>query len=184
MPEPITLALVGGAVLTEGIKFLYGQATEALKRWRDHKDAAPKPETVPATGEVPAIFEGTIAPLQIHLDKVGELERQLKAARAALSDYNDGLETVTSDNTALLEKTDALRQMMEAVYQYRLTFQGEDRPASGPEVIGSAEVETIKGLVAGVQAGRIESGTVRGTVKAKTVDEGGQAFGVKADRIG
>lgn len=42
MPEPLTLAAVGGAVLAEGIRFLYGQATEAVKRWRERRDTVSK----------------------------------------------------------------------------------------------------------------------------------------------
>ena len=34
MVEPLTLTTVSTVILTEGIKFLYGQATEALKAWR------------------------------------------------------------------------------------------------------------------------------------------------------
>jgi hypothetical protein len=41
MPEPvtITLAVVGTAALKEGVKFLYGQAGELLKRWREKREA-------------------------------------------------------------------------------------------------------------------------------------------------
>ena len=39
MPDPVTLAAVGGFALTEGIKFLYGQAGEALKHWQERKKA-------------------------------------------------------------------------------------------------------------------------------------------------
>ena len=39
MADPFTLGAVGAVVLTEGIKFLYGQAGEALKRWRERKAA-------------------------------------------------------------------------------------------------------------------------------------------------
>jgi hypothetical protein len=41
MPEPvtITLAAVGMAAISEGIKFLYGQASELLK-WRHEKHKA------------------------------------------------------------------------------------------------------------------------------------------------
>ena len=40
MSEPLTLTGVGVVVLTEGIKFLYAQAGESLKRWRErNRDA-------------------------------------------------------------------------------------------------------------------------------------------------
>lgn len=37
MSDPLTLTVVGTIVITEGIKFLYSQATEVLKIWRDNK---------------------------------------------------------------------------------------------------------------------------------------------------
>ena len=37
--DPFTLAAVGAVAITEGIKFLYGQAGEVLKRWRERKAA-------------------------------------------------------------------------------------------------------------------------------------------------
>src|SRR5437879_6867359 len=39
MAEPLTLALVGSVILSEGVKFLYAQAGDALKRWRPRKEA-------------------------------------------------------------------------------------------------------------------------------------------------
>ena len=37
-PVTITAAGVGMAAISEGIKFLYGQAAELLKRWRERRD--------------------------------------------------------------------------------------------------------------------------------------------------
>ena len=131
MPASLTLSLVTIEGIKEGIKFLYGQVTEALKRWREYKDAPTPPAEVPASAPVPAIFDGQLKPPQIHLDAVRALEPELRQACAALTDYDDGLQDLTLDNTALLEQVDALRRMMEAVYQQRLTFQGEPRSPSG-----------------------------------------------------
>ena len=39
MVDPLTLSTIGAVALTEGIKFLYEQAGEVLKRWRERKDA-------------------------------------------------------------------------------------------------------------------------------------------------
>jgi len=40
MIDPLTISAIGAVAITEGIKFLYGQAGELLKRWRERKDAA------------------------------------------------------------------------------------------------------------------------------------------------
>src|SRR4029453_12668768 len=50
MADPLTLAAVGALALAEGIKFLYGQAGEVLKRWRERKATA-------ATGPTPVASE-------------------------------------------------------------------------------------------------------------------------------
>jgi hypothetical protein len=42
----LTLGVLGGVALSEGIKFLYGQATELLKRRRKRKDAKKAAEPV------------------------------------------------------------------------------------------------------------------------------------------
>ena len=74
MPEPvtITLAVVGTVALKEGVKFLYGQAGELLKLWRERHDAVkttPLQASEPAVIELPAdIFEGQLDAPQIHYD--------------------------------------------------------------------------------------------------------------------
>lgn len=84
MPEPvtITLAAVGTVALTEGVKFLYGQAAELLKRWRERRDAAkttPSKTVEPAVVELPAdVFEGQLSAPQIHYDKLTKVEPRLK----------------------------------------------------------------------------------------------------------
>ena len=64
MADPITLTLVGTVVLTEGIKFLYGQAGELIKRWRERKDAADASKQIETPLKAdPNIFNGTVGPL-------------------------------------------------------------------------------------------------------------------------
>jgi hypothetical protein len=74
MPEPvtITLAVVGTVALKEGVKFLYGQAGELLKRWREKREAVETPPlqtSERAVLELPTdIFEGPLDAPQIHYD--------------------------------------------------------------------------------------------------------------------
>jgi hypothetical protein len=184
MPEPLTLATVAGAIVTEGIKFLYGQAAEAIKRWRDEKDKPSKSDTVPVHISPPAIFEGAFEPLTIHVDKLEALEDHLLNLRRAVSNYADGVEVVDMGDHELLETVDALRRAMEAVYQQRLTFKGERRQPSGPVVEGTIDANSIAGIAAAVEARLIASGKVTGTVKAGKVETGGSVYGVKVDKIG
>jgi len=184
MSDNLTWGVVGVGVVTEAIKFLYGQATESLKRWREHKGADNPPNEIPTNNPVPDILEGNVQPLVIHLDAVGQLESEIKQVRTYLSNYADDAEDVTLDNSHLLEEVDALRRMLEAVYRQRLTFKGEQRFASGPIVEGGVSVEEVAGYVAGVRARAIQGGFVRGIVEARNVISGGEAVGVDIDTIG
>lgn len=186
MSEPLTLAFISGVVLTEGVKFLYNQAAEALKLWRERRKSSlvAEEKTIPVTTTPPAIFEGKLDSLEIHLDKMELLNDHLLKLRGSLANYADELEPIDSNNQQLLEAVDALRQVMEAVYQQRLTFKGEQRSASGPVVIGTIDVERVAGTAAAVEAKLISSGRVVGTSKARDVEEAGTIHGVKADKIG
>lgn len=187
MADDLTLAVVQVELVKEGIKFLYGQADEALKRWRERKQAAvetKKIDTVPSATAIPAIFGDNLPVPAIHLSTVARLEPELKQARSALLEYVDEPGAVTLDNYQLLETVDALRRMMEAIYGQRLSFRGEDRPASGPMVVGNINVDDVEGYVAAVRARSLNSGAVRGDIVAKKVSAGGSAVAVDIDRIG
>jgi hypothetical protein len=185
MPEPVTLAVVATSVVTEGIKFLYGQAAEAVKRWRESPKDAGASQTAPAkVTPPPQIFDGPLEPLNFHLGQVERLEKELLILRSALTDQANGLASVNTNDRALLETIDAFRQAMEAVYQQRLTFVGEQRPRSGPVVEGTIDVPLIAGTAAAIRARLIASGKVVGRVKADRIESGASAYGVDVDTIG
>lgn len=189
MPDPLTLAAIGTVALTEGIKFLYGQAGEILKRWRERKDAVKDPSSQlnkiePTDIKLPAVFEGQLSTPQIHFDAVEQVEEPLRGLWKDLSEYAQGIEVVDAQDQSLLQKIDALRQMLEAVYQQRITFKGEQRPSSGPVVEGYIDVQRVEGYVAAIRAGRIGSGNVRGVAEARNVEQGGQLFGIDTSEIG
>jgi hypothetical protein len=192
MPEPvttITLAAVGMAAITEGIKFLYGQASELLK-WRREKrkaaegaQAAPSPQ--PTLMPRPDVFEP--GPAQPSVDE-GALERLAEPMGELcdkLSGITAGYTEIDPGDATLLTRVDALRKALEVVTGQRLTFQGEKRPgAQGPVVRGTANVDEVLGYAAGVAAGRIMGGTVEGEVRTKKVGPEGKAIGVQATEIG
>ncbi len=147
MPEPATLtaAAIGAAVLTEGIKFLYAQAGEVLKRWRERRDGASgdadSPEVIPVTAPA-KVFDGDLRDLEIDLERVAPVEARLRDLRRNLGDYADGVDEVDAKDVSLLAKVDALRTLLETLSRQHITFQGEQRPPSGaPLVIGRVDVE-------------------------------------------
>jgi hypothetical protein len=188
MPEPITLTLVGTVALTEGIKFLYSQATEILRRRNERREAekgAGRPAaTEPIDAELPDAFEGQLSDPQIHFDALERVEGPLKEVRKDLSDYAEGIEAVDDKDEGLLLKVDALRKLLEAVLQERITFKGEMRPPSGPVVEGRIDVDEVAGYAAAVRAGRITGGHVRAEGEAKRVEVTGEFVALEADTIG
>lgn len=192
MSDPITLSALGALALTEGVKFLYNQAAEILKRWLQRKDATTKdakvdlPKKEALTVDIPPIFEGQLSSIQIHFDAVEKLEKPLLELKRDLSGYADGSEQVNTNDKTLLEQVDALRCLIEAIYQQRITFKGEQRPSSGPVVEGRISVQDVEGRVGGVIAKIIRGNAhVKGEAEIKgTVKHGGEAGGVNIDTIG
>jgi len=179
--DPLTLSGVAATVLVEGIKFLYGQAAEVLKRRRE-KRAAEDP--VVEVAESPAALEGELDRLTIDPDAAERLEPELKTLYSALTLYAHGIEPADPEDEGLLRTVDALRRVLEAVYQQRLTFAGEARPSSGPLVEGEIDVKEVEGYVAAVEAELIASGHVIGKTIVDRVGPGGTAVGVKAKHVG
>jgi len=183
MTDPFTGAALGGVAVVEGIKFLYGQAGEVLKRWRErHDDGSGQIEAArlrPPDG----LLNGTVEPLEPRDDYVDRLEAELRQTRRMLADYAEGLDVPSADDGAVVQQADALRRLLEVIYGQQITFRGEKRPHSGPIVIGDIDVERVAGEAAAVRAKAIEGGEIRGSATAKTVEPGGKLSGVEADRI-
>jgi hypothetical protein len=186
--EPLTLGALGAVALTEGVKFLYGQAGEILKRRRERKKAAEEGraegEPEPLRIKDPGVLEGELEPAVIDFEAVERLEEDLKVLSQQLGNYASGIEEVDPSDEELLRAADGLRRTLEAIYQQRITFKGEERPPSGPLVEGRIDVEQVAGYAAAVRADVLESGRVRGELKATRVEHGGEAIGVDVKRIG
>lgn len=185
MADPFTLAAIGAVALTEGIKFLYRQAGDALQRWQQRKDANRAGGTEPVDARLPeAAFEGRLEHPQVHFDAVQRLEPALLDLRHAIAEYADGTYKVDPGDQRVLQAVDGLRQAMEAIYGQRITFRGEPRPASGPVAAGEVKVDHVLGYVAGLRARDIISGSATGRVEAGTVHPGGTAVGLDVGTVG
>ncbi len=133
MTVPFTLAALGATALTEGIKFLYGQATELLKRHRERKQGTEDaPEVLdPKTPPQSEVLEGKITAQAIDQAALDRDAKLLLELRRTLADYVDGIMPATASDTRLLEVADALRGLLEVIYGQHITFTGERRPPSG-----------------------------------------------------
>jgi hypothetical protein len=170
MIEPISLGAIGAVALSEGVKFLYAQAGELLKHWREHKD---QPQEAPSGPELRApadLIEGRVDASPPNLERLDRLEGEIRELRRSVADYADGVEEVDPSDVAFLNRVDDLRQAIEVVYQQRITFKGEDREPSGPLVeneVLATEARIRKSSVGTVEA---TSGTVSQKVDVAHAD--------------
>jgi hypothetical protein len=177
--EPLTLAALTGAVLTQGVTFLYAQAGELLRSRRERRADE---KVTPVESDV---VEGELEPIVPDWDAVRELEDDVRELRRQLSDYVEGgIEEPDPSDADLLRRVDALRRSLEVILRQRITFTGELRPDVGPAVAGQVAIAEVRGYAAAVRAGQVTGGRVSGTAWIGTVHEGGQVIGVDADRIG
>ena len=189
MPDPITLAAIGTLAVTEGVKFLYNQAGELLKYWREKKKAAATPagSAAPKPPEVklPEVFEGQLLSPKVHDDVLDRVQQNISDIRKELSEYADGVQEIEPTNEALLAQVDALRQLIEAVYQQRITFKGEEnRGPSGPVAEGTIDVGEVEGYAAAVRARNFTGGRLKGDAYADKVKSGGTLVGVDLENVG
>jgi hypothetical protein len=168
--DPVSISVLGGVALSEGIKFLYGQVSELLRRRRDRlEQAASRPLTVPA--EQPAALDGPMVPGPVDLSVVDSHEDQVLALASGLSNYANGLVAVDPADPRLVEQVTALRGLLELAYGQHLTFRGEQRPATGSPLPAEAPasvasyVATVNVSGAGaVGLGRDNTGTITTSV--------------------
>lgn len=181
--DPISLAALGGVAVSEGVKFLYNQATEVLKRRRERKEGkdeeAGEPVSIEGSGD---LLEGSLQSPSISFEKLDQVADDLEALRSLLEDQARRPAGWEAPDREVVEAADAVRRALELVYGQRITFKGEDRPPSGPVVIGHAEATKVTGDLAGVRARLARAGRIEGTVQADEVS--GRATGVDIDTIG
>ncbi len=175
MVDPLSLSVLGGVALTEGIKFLYGQTTELLKRRRDQAQVADNGITSPSPTDLvahqPEVLDRKLQRSEVDFGVVASYERELRDLRSWLTDYVDGLADVNPNDRQLLERVSALRALLELAYGQHLTFRGEDRPASGTPLAAEAalQVKTYAAQVTASGAGAVAVGRdVSGSVPTTT----------------
>ena len=184
MPDPLTLTVLGGVVAAEGIKFLYGQASELLKAWRERRDARRDQVTAETNDLDVPILESAVLdarPVARPADGV-VVEREhgaLVELCGALSPYALGQVDVDLTDVELGNRAGRLRALLEAVYGQRFTFRGEDREATGSQVTVRQALGVVEGDVLGAEA---EVGTGADLLvdqNAETIREQGSVTGFR-----
>lgn len=186
--EPISLAVVGGVVLTEGVKFLYEQSGEILRRYRERKDRPADrehPSDLDPLPPVPAgLLSGQALPAVIDFNALGPLESDIRTLRNVLADAAQDIVPVSPGDVEMLAAADGLRRAIEAITRQRITFVGENRPASGPMIESDVRVEDVAGYVSGVRSRIVSSGHIRTSTTAREVLSGGTVVGVELGEVG
>jgi len=120
------------------------------------------------------------------LTLVATRAEELLRLRAALSNYADNVEPVNPNDSHLIQNVAELRAALEAILGVHLTFEGEDRPASGqPMVTSTVQVGSVEGTVTGVQVGgAVTGGRIDSDVTAADVRSGGSVTGVSIGTLG
>jgi hypothetical protein len=174
--DPLTLASVTAVALSEGIKFLYGQASEILKRWTARREGErdERPVAIVSAGAV----AGQLEPAAPDWELVARLENELYRLRAQLNPYYEEIKKPQAGDERLLDDVDALRRTLEAILGQPITLQGEQRPVDRLVVTGEAHVKDLLGKATGVEAsGR--DGHFAGRVDVDVARSGSEATGTK-----
>lgn len=161
MPEPVTLAVLGGVALTEGVKFLYAQAGEAIKRHYENKKAAQQAATIPSEGKIPDAIEAPSNALTIHTDELEKTLPRLTELRSELNLYGDGTLPVENSSSAMLKAADELRGLLESIYQQPLNFRGEQRNPPHFDVVARADIDTNHGPATALRLGENDRRTYK-----------------------
>jgi len=131
--DPLSAAALGAAVLTQGIRFLYEQAEELLRRRRDRKQAtaAAGPVEIPPAEEAGQVLAGQLTTSPVDEQALDQHADQLAKLWGLLAPYATGLKPVDPADRQLVEQVEAARRLLEQIYRQHITFTGEQRPATG-----------------------------------------------------
>jgi hypothetical protein len=175
--EPFSLAVLGGVVAAEGVKFLYGQATDLLKEWR-----ARRALDVPAAE--PDALDGPVPPTTVDPELLRTHHRELTTLSAGLSPYALDLADLDLDDPEIAAATDQLRRLLETLYGVRLTFRGEKRERTGTKIEVQQRLATVHGSATGLAAKSLADGA-EATIRQEVgeVAAGGDVTGARIDEI-
>lgn len=169
------MAGVESAALVEGIKFLYEQAGEILKAWRERRRDSQAPP--------PGAIE---PPVGVQVERVDPLPDPTDQAMVdTLQELKDLVEPIKNgqvnpDAAAAREAVARLRDLLEVIVCSPITFSGE--PARAVEIsVVEVVVERVSGQVLAVRAnlGKLPGLAIRKVrVETGDVEAGAEVTGI------
>ncbi|MFD6071868.1 hypothetical protein [Amycolatopsis lurida] len=188
MADPVTFTVLGSWAALEGIKFLYGQAAEVLKAWRERRAAkGDREQAAGQTLEVPvedsAVLDGKPDSATVDTAVLAQEGASLTSLTGKLSPYAQDLADLDLDDAELAEQAGQVRAILEAAYGQRFTFRGEQREPTGTRVRVSQVLGQVSGTVVGADAEVGPGGDVDVQQRVTAVEPGGSVTGFEG-RVG
>ncbi|WP_182881800.1 hypothetical protein [Microbispora sp. H10949] len=179
LTDSLSLAALGAVALSEGITFLYDEARELLKRWRERRDR----DVVEVPGSAAGVLDAPLSAAEVADSVVARNAESLTSLRRALIEYAEEGRVPDPGDRGLLDTVDALRRVLEVAYGQRITFRGERREPTGSGIDVAVEADVVEGYLAGLRArGGLHPGMeVRAEMRIGRVSAGGEAVGVDLD---
>lgn len=159
MSEALTWGIAAGFAAQEGIKFLYGQMAELLKRARERK-APPGPGSTAITGDGEVLvasppttaFAQAPSELRLPVVSIAGSEQVLETLLGRINAFLTASESGQPPDEKSLQAVRDLRALAESISGQHLTFTGEpkgDRPIIRVDAVISEIGE--KGQFTGVE---------------------------------
>lgn len=137
MSDPLSLAVIGAPVVTEGVKFLFQQANALLQAWnkrrRSASDVAEGESLDVALPHSTALAAPPVAG-GADASRVGQAVAQLQALATSLAPFAQEWEPLPDEGRALPPSAVTLRDLLEGIYGQPLTFRGEQRGRTGADL--------------------------------------------------
>jgi hypothetical protein len=189
MGEPFSLAAIGAVALTEGIKFLYGQTGDLIKRWQERRTRkvagnAESDRTQVDLTTPPAMGATTIR-ADADFDAVEAHAEELLRLRSGFANVADGLAEIDPNDADALARVGKMRDLLEEILGVSLTFTGEQRPATGEPVVRTdLTIGNVFGKATGADIDEMRSGTVETRAAVGDVAAGGEVTGTRIGQLG
>jgi hypothetical protein len=187
MADSVSWESFGNAAVTQGISFLYGQAADLIRRWRDRKSGKSEDtlKVTPAPGVDQTVLAGQLQYSPIDEDALAGNMDNLLWLTERLGSYVSGIREIDSTDRELAAAAEALRGLLELAYQQRISFRGEARDVTGSAVDVTITAHHVSGKLTLARIGNV-TGTahveIRGDIDS--VDREGKVVGLDTDTIG
>lgn len=180
MSDAFSFPVMAASALTQAFGFLYGRAAVILDRRAGHRgdEDAREPDMVPL------IVEGDPGPPDVE-DAALTPERieRIESLLELLGVYDEHRELIRGDDLRLSRNLGKLRAVLEEVSGRRISFEGEDRPASGVRI--EQDLHDVHGTAHALKARRVGHGAGVGVRQnVKTVHPGAEITAAEIDEIG